>query len=144
MAQAQRIKGQETEIILVVNGQPADSFNSVKSFDVEFMMDLLQEGFIGETSDRFDEVFKGCKGNIEMEFNTSAVFRVIEALINRARRRQPGTVVNIKTTLNFPNGQRKRLVFPNVNFGAVPMNFGGRTEYGTLKLSWGCSEFTPV
>lgn len=136
----QRIKGQEVEVTLILDGQPQDSINAVKSASIEFKMDLKEEGFLGETTNRYDDVFNGVKGDITLQYDTPAVFNVISSIINRARRRTPGVKINIKMVLSFPSGQRARVVLRDVSFGAIPLDFGARTDYGSIKLDYACSD----
>lgn len=137
---SQRIKGQEVEVLLVVDGSPQDTITDVKSFEIGFQLDILSEGYLGETTDRKDSIFKGVRGNMELHFENPDVFKLFTAIVNKARRRTPGTKINIKSTLNFPGGQRPRVVIPNVEFGEIPVTFGSRADYGTVKLDFEASE----
>jgi hypothetical protein len=141
---AQRIKGQETELVLLLNGQPVDSFTDIKSANVSFAMEIKEQGFLGETANRYDSVFNGVSGDLDMEFSTPDVFKVITSLVDKARRRLPGTTVNIKMTFNFPSGRRARVVFPSVEFGEIPLGVGGRADYNTLKLSFKGSSYSVI
>lgn len=133
---AQRIKGQEVEVLLVADGAPVDSLTDVRSFDVTFQLEILTEGYLGETTNRRDEVFNGISGSMELHFEDPGVFEFISAVVDRAQRRTPGVRVNIKATLAFPNGQRTRVIIQNAFFGDIPLSFGGRSEYGTLSLTY--------
>jgi hypothetical protein len=137
----QRIKGQEVEVILVVNNVPQATITDVKNFEATLKFEKKQEGYLGETSDRYDEVFMGIDGGAEFHFENQDLFTLFQSISDRARRRQPGTQVNVKATLSFPNGQRKRAIFPNVFFGNIPITFGGRTEYGNFKLDFSGSDY---
>jgi hypothetical protein len=75
-----------------------------------------------------------------LQYDTPAVFNVIAAIVNRARRRTPGVKINIKTTLNFPSGRSALIVLRDVSFGAIPLDFGARTDFGTIKLEFACSD----
>jgi hypothetical protein len=132
----QRIKGQETELILVEGGQELRSLSDVKSFEITAMLEILTEGYIGETSDRKDEVFKGMRGRMELHFETRDVLDFMVRIINRAARREPGVQINAKTTLQFPDGNRVRVLVKNVFFGEIPMGFASRTDYGSVSLDF--------
>lgn len=141
---AQRIKGQETSVILVVNNQIVRSVNSVKSFEFKANLEQLSEGYLGEKTERKDEIFKGVSANIELNFDSGDIFELFAAVVNRAKRREPGTVVNVKTTLTFPSGGRKRLLIPDVFFGELPMSFGSRSDYGTVSLDMTASDYQVI
>ena len=137
---AQRIKGQEVEIVLLVNGEPREALTFAKSLEMRFKTEILQEGYLGETTDRYDSVFKGVAGRLEFNFDSAAVFALISDIVNKARRRDAGTVINIKTTLNFPSGRRARVVIREAEFGELPINFGSRSDYGTFQLEFSASD----
>lgn len=142
MATSQRIKGQEVSLNFVVAGQIVNSLTDIKSFDVNVDLETLEEGYLGQTSNQYDEVFKGISGKAQFNFSSPAVFLFVQAVLNRAQRREPGTQINIKATLNFPSGQRAQVLIPNAFFEAIPIGFAGRTEYGMLDLSYKASGIT--
>lgn len=133
---AQRIKGQECNLLLVQDGQPLDTITDVRSFEITAKLDVLEEGYLGETTVRLDEIFKGCKGKITLHFENKDVFDLITSITARARRRTPGLKINAKVTLNFPNGDRPRVQIKNLFFGDIPMNFAGRSDYGEVTLDF--------
>lgn len=137
---AQRIKGLEVEAILVADGVVQDTITDVRSFEVAFQTEILREGYLGETTDRRDEVFRGVRGRMELHFENRDVFTLFAKIVDRARRRTPGTRINIKATLNFPNGQRPKVIINDAFFGELPMNFASRTDYGTVGLEFEASD----
>ena len=46
----------------------------------------------------------------------------------------------MKATLNFPNGQRARVIIPDAEFGGFPVNFGSRSDYGGLAIEFEATE----
>lgn len=141
---SQRIKGQEVSISVITNGQPVDSLETAKSLDFTFKLEILQEGYLGETTDRYDSVYKGVSGNVEFHYSNAAPLNLAVGLIQKARRREANTKVNIKATLAFPSGRRARIIFRDVEFGELPFGFSSRSDYGTFKVSFACSEATPL
>lgn len=139
---AQRIKGQEVALDIIVDGVVMGSIGPASSFEAEFMMDILSEGYIGETTERKDSIFKGVKGSASLHMNDAQTFTLIQTAVDKARRRTPGVAINAKAAMRFPNGQVVRVLFPALEFGAMPVDFGSREDYGELKLEWECSEAT--
>lgn len=135
----QRIKGQETEIILVANNQPQLLLNTIKDFEFSFDLEILSEGYLGETTERKDSVFKGITGKLTLHMNNQQPLLLAAQLVDKARRRLPGFQVNIKTTLNFPNGQRPKIVIPDVEIGQLPFGFPAREQYVNLSLNYAAS-----
>ncbi len=138
----QRIKGQEVELILVVNGIPQQTTTDVRSFELAVKTDPLEEGYLGETTDRYDEIYKGVRGRMELHFENQDVLSIIQSIIDRARRRTPGTQINAKGTLNFPNGQRPLAIVNDIFFGELPINFPSRSDYGTVSLDFQAADVT--
>lgn len=140
----QRIKGQEVEVLLVVNNIVQATITDVRSAEFAAKFDILQEGYLGETTDRYDEIYKGMRGTLEFHFENEDVFTLLQSIVDRARRRTPGTLINIKAALNFPNGQRPRIIVRDTHFGEIPFNFGDRAAYGSMKLDFGASDFSRI
>jgi hypothetical protein len=141
---AQRIKGQEVELLLVTNGQVETSLTDIRSFTVTPRLEVKEEQYLGETSMRFDEIFNGVGFDMELHFENAGVLQFIETVKARAQRRTPGTVVNIKATLNFSSGQRSRIILQNCFFSDLPIAFAGRGDYGTLSISGNCTDITRI
>ena len=139
MAQ-QRIRGQEIEVLVVVNGAPKTNMTSVRSFEVTLNTEVMSEGYLGETTERKDSIYKGVSGKIELHFDNQEVMKVYQAIVDKARRRTPGTKINIKATLNFPGGQRPRVLISDCEFGPMPLSFGSRSDYGTASLDFEASD----
>lgn len=133
---AQRIKGQEVEVILIVDGQPQSTITDVRSCEVALQTEIQREGYLGETTDRRDSVFRGARGRMELHIENDDVFDLFSTIVNKARRRTPGTRINVKATLQFPNGDRKLVIFPDAEFGELPLNFASRTDYGSVTLDF--------
>lgn len=137
---AKRLMGQDTEILLVVGGQPVDAISTIKDFSFEFEMETKDEGYVGETTNRKDAVFKGVKGSFTMHLTAKTQVLWVQSIVDKARNRGTGPTVNAKTTLKFPNGDRVRYVFPDVEFGAFPFNIGSRTDFVSVKVDFTGSE----
>ena len=128
------VKGQEVVVTIVADGQIQASITDIKSADFEFMVDMITRSYLGQTSDRYDEVFKGFKVSLELNIESQDVFKLIQLITDRAQRRNTNIQINIQAILNFPNGDRPKIYGQDLFFAAIPLNFGSRTDYGTVKL----------
>lgn len=137
---AQRAKGQEVEIVVMIDGKPKENFALARSCEFAYKTEILQEGYLGETTDRYDSVYKGVRGRLEFHIDRPDVFDVIRTIVDKARRRQAGVRINIKSTINFPSGKRARVIIRDAEFGELPINFGSRADYGTFNLEFGASD----
>ena len=82
-----RVRGQEVSVQVVQNGKIVAELTDVKSFDVEFQMDVMKEGYLGEFTDRRDDMFKGISGKIEFHIENNAPFDFINAIVQRSQSR---------------------------------------------------------
>lgn len=137
---AQRIKGQETEIILIVNSQPQFNITTIKNFDFSWDLETTDEGYMGETTNRKDSIYKGVSGKIGLHIENQDILKFAAAIIDKARRRTPGTRINIKTALNFPNGQRPKIIIPDAEFGQLPFSFPDRASYLDVTVNYAAAE----
>lgn len=141
---SQRVKGQEVQVLIVVDGKPLETVTDIRSFEVSAQTELLREGYLGETTDRRDEIFRGIRGRMTLHFENQDVFSLMQSIIARARRREPSLKINIKATLQFPNGDRPRVQMNDVFFGEQPITFGSRSDYGELTLEFEGSDFEVI
>lgn len=141
---SQRILGQNVSIIIIQDSAPLQDLNCVRSFSWTYELEIKDEGYLGETTNRKDSVFKGVKMDMELHTNNNKVFALIQSAVDKARRRTPGTRINIKCSLTWPNGDVARVTFPDVEFGDFPISAGSRTDYVTVKLDAACSEARTV
>lgn len=136
----QRIKGQEVELVVIADGVPVEAVTTIKSFELEDQLETKSEGYLGETTNRADSVYNGIRGSFEVHSATKSIFTFIQTAVDKARRRVPGARINIKVTLNFPNGERARVVIPEAEFGAMPMSFPSRGDYGSWRMEFIAAE----
>jgi len=141
---SQRILGQNVSLIIIQDSAPLQEINCIRSFSFTYELELKDEGYLGETTNRKDSVFKGIKFDMEMHSASNDIFNFVRSAVDKARRRTPGTRINVKASMTWPNGDRAVITFPDAEFGAVPVNTNSRTDYVTVKLEGACSEARAV
>lgn len=137
----QRLKGQEVKITF--NGPEGleEGLTDVQNFEAEFQEEILTEGYLGETTNRRDDIFNGVSGSAELHVEQAAYFRFVQRVKDRSQRRTPATgVFNILARLSFPNGETVRALFEDVFFGPLPIRVGGRGEYVQVRITWESSD----
>ena len=139
----QRIKGQEVETSLVLSGNVI-ALTAARSMDVTFKLEKKEEGYLGETTQRYDTIFNGVEGKISYHFDNATPLAFILAIVDKAQRRTPGAIANVKCVMNFPDGSRARITIPNVEFGPMPLSFGARADYGTFEVDFSASKAVGV
>jgi hypothetical protein len=130
----QRIKGQEVSILIVRGGALEDTLTDVQSFNAEFQSEHKIQGYLGEKSNRTDDIFNNCKLDVELHMHTQDYFAFQKAIIDRQKRITPDLQINIMAVMLFPNGQSPTILFPDVKFGSIPMNIANRGDYVKVKL----------
>lgn len=130
------IKGQETRFTLTSPGGLEESITKIKECTFTFDLETIQEQYLSETADQFDDIFRGVTVELTFDLTSAAVYKVVQRLIDRAQRRTPySEKFSVMSSLQFPTGERLRMLFPNLKTGEVPTAFGGRDEYGEVKLT---------
>ena len=137
----QRIKGKEVEVRIERGGEELTSITDVRSFEMAAQLEILSEGYLGETTDRKDEIYRGYRGSMELNFENGEILDLMRTVVDRARRREAGLQVNIRATLNFPSGENKIILLMDCFFGEIPLSFGSRGDYGTVSLTFEGSDF---
>jgi len=141
MSKTDRVRGQETQLLITKNGNVVREVTAIKSFNGEFEIQVNQQGYLGETADRFDEVYKGFKGDMEFDIDDDSTFGFITDLVARAQRRDAVLFqVNINVSFRFSNGQTRKLQMPNVVFGNIPLKVPDRYSKVSISLSVQCGE----
>ncbi len=131
---AQRIKGQEVTVNIVKDGELQSSLVDVIDFNFEVQMEIKTQGYLGETSNRHDDIFNGVKFDIELHLHNGDWFDFQESIVDRARRKTPDTEFNIVATLVFPNGDQRTISIPDVKFNAQPLSTSSRGDFVKVKL----------
>lgn len=135
-----RLKGQEVSVIIIQDSVPLDAITDVRSFEFTFELEQKDDGYLGETTNRKDSVFKGITGRMELHTSNKKTFKLIQSAVDKARRRTPGVRINIKAAFNYPNGDRARITITDVEFGAFPVNASSRSDFVTVGVSFSASE----
>lgn len=130
----QRIRGQETEVRVVKDGVLYDTITKITKFNVELMLEIKSQGFLGQNTEEKDEIFNGVKFGFEAQLDSGQWFDMENAIIKRAQRLTPDVQFTIVTTLYFSSGQTKIMVIPDAKFGAIPLDVPERKDYVTVKI----------
>lgn len=142
MAEAgQRVKGVDTELLVIAGRDPQLINDAIKSLEISIDMEIKEEMYLGEKSNRTDEVYNGVSGKIEFHSASGDTFTLIKAITDRAKRRVAGIKFNLKTTLNYPNGDTPRIIVPDLHWGAIPMSFSNKNDYVGFSLTWKADDF---
>ncbi len=134
-----RLQGQDVSIRLVQAGTVVGEITAIGSMNSTVDLEVKQDAFLGEPTDRFDNVMHGHSGDAEFQLESSGWVAFQEAIISRADRSQPDLVFNVVETENYPNGDSVITTFTDVAFGANVKSIASRTDFVKIKLDWKCS-----
>jgi hypothetical protein len=137
----QTVKGQEVQILYVRATQLEDTLTDTTDFEFEPKIELKERGYLGEKSNRHDEIFNGAKFTGTINIHTQDWFNYSLAIIARAQRVQPDTVFNITSVLEMPSGDTPTVLLPDVHFGPQPHGIRGRGEYLTIKIEGASDDY---
>lgn len=130
-----RLKGQDTIITVLKDGDLQAKIDSITNTEVTFELDILTENYLGETSERYDTIFKGMTFKVEGHMTNKQAIEVSDSIVAKAQRRAGGAVrIDMATTLIFPNGDLVTISVPDLSFQSIPITQGGREEY--VSFSW--------
>ena len=123
----------------------ATGLEDVSSLEAELQLEVLREGYLGETVDRRDDIYRGVTGRCELHLESSDYFKFTQQVQDRAERRSPAAgKFNATASFKFPNGERARITFENIFFGALPVRVPDRAGYVTVTVAWECERIRRV
>lgn len=138
----QRIKGQETVVTILSDGEFQARIDSIASAEITFELEVLEEGYLGETSNRYDSIFNGMSLSLSGHLTNRQFIQLSQAIVNRAQRRTGAAArIDVGLTLAFPGGDLVTLAIPDVQFGPIPFNDSSRSDYVEFTLEGSSSEF---
>lgn len=131
---AQRVKGQEVEIAITSGGVIQDTLTDIHNFNVEFESEVKSQGYLGEKTDRKDDIYHGVKFDFEMHTHSQDWLHFIIAIHDRQKRNTPNLVINIGAVLFYPNGDEPQIFIPDAKFGAQAVSTASRADYTNKKI----------
>ena len=130
-----RLKGLDCGIVFAGPDGGEDSLQKFRSFEITFDAEILKEDYIGEDAPDTDDVSNGIGVKAVVVPNDPDVFDFIDR-VERRRRRLSSAAGKFSATgrFVFPEGQTRRIVIPDIAWGAFPIKVSGRKEYVNLEL----------
>lgn len=130
-----RLRGQETFVNVLVDGDLRNRIDSVQSFEYTLNLEVQEQDFLGETAPQFDSISKGTSFRMEGQLSNRDFLDFSRQAEDKAARRAGSPVrFDITSTFVFPNGQIYTLLFEDVSVGAIPITTGSREDFTTWTL----------
>lgn len=131
-----RLLGQEISVRVIQGGNLVDQIDAVGSFNDNTDLEIKQDGFLGESADRFDQVLHGHSGDFEFQPTNAGWHRLKQAIIDKATRRVPDLVFNVVVAELYANSDNAVITYPDVSWGPIPKNVSSRTDFVKVKLEF--------
>ena len=137
---AKRIKGQEIELVITTGGVIEDTLVDIHNFNVEFESEIKSQGYLGEKTNRKDDIYNGTKADFEMHSHSQDWLRFIVAIHDRQKRIRPNLVINVAAVLFYPNGDEPQIFLPDMKFGPQAVGTASRGDYTNKKIQGECDD----
>ena len=135
-----RLKGQEVSIRVVRGGVVVTTITAIASFNDQVLLERKQDQFLGETADRFDDIFRGYQGDFEFQVSKATWTELHTAMIARSRRATPDLVFNVIRTDYYADGSTATFTYADVFFGPSPTTVASRSDFVKVKIDFAGSE----
>lgn len=136
----QRLKGQEISIRVVQASNLITSIDAISAFNDTIALELKEEGYLGETVNRFDEILNGFGGDMEFHVTRADWNELTQAIIDRATRLTPDLIFNVIRTDFFPNSDSAIYTYRDAKWGPIPTSVASRGDYVRPRMEFRCSE----
>lgn len=130
----QRLRGQEVVINIVADGELEDTLTSIVEFNDEDQFEIKTQGYLGETTNRGDDIYNGTKFDFVLHLRTKRFWEFKQLIKDRATRKRPDLVFNVTVTSFFGNGDAPTITYPDVKWGPIPKNIPSRGDYVKVKM----------
>lgn len=131
-----RVRGEDVTVRCTADGEEVLGLENVESFSGTILIETLTAEFLGQVGQSVDEILNGAEGQMVLQWSDAGVFELLNLIVDRAARRKPGVVINVQGQMELPSGEVRTMVFKNVAFGNIPINFANRPSYGQITLAW--------
>lgn len=137
-----RLKGQEVSIRVVDSGTLVASLDSISNFNSEMKSEIKEDGFLGETTNRFDDIHNGYGGDFEIQLRRPDWANFQLRVQARQERKNPNIVFNVVRTDLYPDGTSTVYTYIDVKWGAMTESIGNRADFVKGKCQFACSKRT--
>lgn len=136
------LKGQEVriDVISALMGVEPGVAGTVKSFDFQYDIEGLSEGFLGGLTEKKDNIFTGVSGNLEALSRTADVLNLADRIKLAAQNRLPGESFQLVSTYNFELGGVRRVVIADAKISNFSIGASSRKDYVTFKFDYAADD----
>jgi len=135
-----RIRGQEVTVRISKNKDLLATVTAFKDFTATFRGRVLEEGYLGETTLRYDDISDGISGTFTLHAESQDLFLLVQFIQQRQQRAQPvqTSLINVIARFSFPNGDTPKAFLKDLKFGEIPIAVGERSQYVNAVFPFNC------
>ena len=137
-------KGQNTVITVKEAGKPVGQIDSITSFEYTIKVSTEELGCLGEKTDRIFANFKGVEFTIEMVVQNAEALMLFQRYCDKAKDIVTTTEFEVSTSIEFPDGDKLVVSFPNAFFGDLQVSASGREENIKVTLPGRASTYNQI
>lgn len=139
-----RIRGQEITLRLTRGNIVQRTITAIKDFTAQLDFEKSDEGYLGETTNRKDDIFNGASGSFTVDAEGQDLFLFCDFVKRKAQRKLPVNqdAVNMSGRFAFPNGDTPKLQLKDLKFGPMPIGVPGRTQYVNTAFDYSTDDIT--
>lgn len=130
-----RARGQEVIVLVSKDGDLQARIDTIQDCEVTYNLTNQEEGYLGETANRFDSIFNGVTFRITGHATNRQFAELIAAIRDRAQRRAGGAArVDLSMTIFFPNGDTVTVLALDCHFSDLPITVGSREDFVQFRM----------
>lgn len=143
MAQKSRLLGRDVQVRIAKGGVPQTTITAIKSMTFEVVVRSLEEGYLGETGVRLDDIYDRVGGTLVVHPEHPEVLQLQKAIADRAIARKAGEdQISITFRCTWPGGQVAKVIIPEVVFDTIPFAVGARDSYVEATLTFKAEKYS--
>jgi len=138
-----RVKGSDCQVRLTTDGVLERTVVDIKSSQVVLKITRKLERYLGRISQSYDDQFEGVEGNLLVHVRSQDILVMFDKIARRAQRQTAAlnTKFGYSATIQLPNGQRPKILVPDLSFGDLPISMGGGDQYVETTIDWGSETY---
>src|SRR5512147_918828 len=102
MAADPRLRGQDIVLRILQDGALVDELQAVGSFNDEVKLEIKEDGFLGEPTNRYDQILNGYGGDLEVQVNSPSYLTFV-ASVEAKGKREAFPIFNVVQTQLYSN-----------------------------------------
>ena len=137
-----RLKGLNTTVKIIKEGASEINIKAIRDHEIEFVNEIITEGYLGQLTDDRDEIFTGIRGSMTIHLSSTDAFGLITDVKARASSEFPARTVkfHVEAQFRFPDNTIMTVRALDVFWSGFPISQSGRKEYVSMRVNYESSD----